>query len=191
MRNWILACALSLIGMNVVQAADGAQPSVAVYISQEKYDHPMRIGLLPYYSHWVSQGVVAEKAAMPVLRKHFANVEACDTGRTADVIVWVKPRLIYNPGVGKYYAMLKVQFHLGDGRPLATYKAVGEMDGNIGSAYVDETIDKAFNRGMADIETKFVNDAALQQAISAGLTKDFTRSPCGLVAMFGRSPVEE
>ncbi len=195
MKQWILACMCSLVGMNAAWAAaepaDAQQPSVAVYITKEKYEHPLRIGLLPYYSHWVSQGVVAEKAALPVLRKHFANTEVCDAGRVADIIVWIKPRLIYNPGVGKYYAMLKVQFHLGDGRSLATYKSVGEQDGDMGSIYVDETIEQAFDRAMASIETQFVNDAALQQAFSTALGKDFTRSPCGMVSIFGRSPTEE
>lgn len=190
MKHWILACVMGVMGINSAWAAS-EQPSVLIYISPDKYNHPLRIGLLPYYSHWVKQGEVAEKVASKALEKHFSKVGMCEAGLSSDIVVWVKPRLIYNPGVGRYYAMLKVQFHLGDGSPLATYKAVGEQDGNIGSAYVDETIDKAFGVAMENIESLFVNDATLQQAISTAKDKGFPHSPCGMVAVFGRSQKEE
>lgn len=183
MKKWILACVLGFAASQAAWAGT-EQASLLVYVSPNKLDHPVQIGLQPYSRHWVWQGQIAAKAATHLLGQHFAKTEMCDSGQTSDVIAWVKPRLLYNPGVERYYAMLKVEFHLGDGRSLANYKAVGEQTGNVNSAYVDETVGKAFNIAMESIATQFAGDAAVQQAIADAMSKDFTRKPCMAMGVY-------
>lgn len=186
MKNWILGCTLGLAAVNSAWAAT-EQTSLLMYISPEKYENGVLVGLPPMYAYSLPQGQIAVKEVEKGLSSHFSSVGFCEAGKSADVIAWIKPRLVYNPAVQTYFATLKVQFHLGDGRSLATYKAEGREYGAINSLYANDEAARAFSAAMKTIETQFVNDASLQQAINDAMTKDFTRSPCGMVSVFGRA----
>lgn len=190
MKNWKWVLVAGLLSTHSAWAAT-PQSTLRIYMSSDKLDHPVLVGLAPYFNQWVPQGEIALKVVSHSLTGHFASVGTCEDGKTSDVIAWVKPRLVYNPGVGTYYATLKVQFHLGDGRPLATFKAEGRQDGAIDSVFAEDKINQAFGMAMANIESQFVNDSTLQQAIHDAVKQDFTRSPCGVVAILGRQKSED
>jgi hypothetical protein len=189
MKRLFLAVILGVMGSTAAAAA--SEPRVLIYISPEKYQHPTLVGVAPLYTHWVEHTVIAEDAAMRALTERFSDVGVCEAGKSADVIVWLKPRLVYSPVSSTYYAKLKVQFHLGDGRPLATYKAEGEQYGNIVSAFIDSEVSKAYDAAMLQIMAQLQADSAIQNSIQSAMDKGFTRAPCGVVSIVGRDPVKK
>jgi hypothetical protein len=181
MKYFVMGLMLSLIGVGSAWAE--GESSLIVYMSPEKYDHPVLVGVAPMYTRWVYQAEIAEDAASKALATKFSDVSTCEAGKSADVIAWVKPRLFYNPAVGTYYAKLKVEFHLGDGRPLATYTAEGHHDGSIDSIYMVDEVGLAFDDAMRQIMLKLQADTGLQNNIKSAKAAGFTRSPCGMVAV--------
>ena len=189
MKRLAMAMVLGLLTFNIAQAAD--KPSLLIYISPEKYQHPTLVGIAPLYTHWVEQAAIAEGVASRALAASFANVGVCEAGKHADIIAWVKPRLVYNPVNATYYARLKVQLHLGDGSPLATYKAEGQEYGSLTSIFADQEVGRAFDQAMKQVMTQISSDNTLQSNIQKAIISDFTRSPCGIVAIVGREPNSE
>jgi hypothetical protein len=178
MKRLVLVMLISLMGSGSVWAE--GDPSLLIYMSPDKYNRPVLVGVAPLYTSWVYQGQIAENAAFKALSTKFKDVGICDAGKAADIIAWVKPRLIYNPAVTTYYAKLKVEFHLGDGRPLATYKAIGHENGSIASIYRDDEVARAFDDAMQQIMQKMEADPELQKNIQNAMASDFTRNPCGM-----------
>jgi len=180
-KQIVMALALSLFAISSAWAE--GEPSLIVYMSPEKYNHPVLVGVAPLYTRWVYQAEIAEEAATKALATKFADVSTCDAGKRSDIIAWVKPRMVYNPAVGTYYAKLKVELHLGDGRPLATYKAEGQHDGSINSIFVVDEVSLAFDDAMRQIMLKLQADSNLQTKIQSAMAAGFTRSPCSMAAV--------
>ena len=171
----LLAIGTARLGM----AADKAD--ALIYISPNEFSHEIRLGVPPYFSKWILNGPAVEAAAREALAPHFASVALCDGVSGADVLVWVKPNLSYNPGIKRYYAKLKVQFHLGSGKQFAVYKATGDQDGAIGSAYAEQQVQQAFNTAMVDIVQQYLADAAAQQLLGDAISKNQIKVPCALI----------
>lgn len=177
-KSWIaLACALTVV--NAAQAED--LPSALIYISPHEFSHEVRVGVPPYYSRWVLNGPALEAAAREALAPHFSGLALCDGVSGADVLLWVKPQLTYNAGVKRYYAKVKAQLHLGNGKQVAVYKAMGERDGEIGSVYADRSVQQAYGSAMQDIVRQYLADAATQQAIAQARAENVTKAPCALI----------
>ncbi|HEY7987224.1 MAG TPA: hypothetical protein VIE17_09955 [Methylophilaceae bacterium] len=181
MKYFVLMLMLSLMWIGSARAE--GESSLIVYMSPEKYNHPVLVGVAPLYTRWVYQAEIAEGAASKALATKFSEVSTCEAGKRADVIAWVKPRLVYNPAVGTYYAKLKVELHLGDGRTLATYKAEGQHDGRIDSLFMVDEVSLAFDDAMRQIMLKVQADTGLQNNIQSAKAAGFTRSPCSMVAV--------
>jgi hypothetical protein len=178
MKRLILAMLLGLMGSGPVWAE--ADPSLLIYMSPDKYNHPVLVGVAPLYTTWVYQGQIAENSAFKALSTKFTDIGICDAGKSSDIIAWVKPRLIYNPAVATYYAKIKLELHLGDGRPLATYKVVGHENGSIASYFKDDEVARAFDDAMRQIMQKMEADPNLQKNIHNAMASNFTRNPCGM-----------
>ena len=183
-----MALMLSLAGSGVVWAE---QPSMLIYMSPERYNHPTVVGVAPMYTRWVYQAEAAENAAFKAMSAKFKDVGVCDGGKSADVVAWVKPRLVYNPAVGTYFAILKLELHLGDGRTLATYKATGQHNGSITSIYMDDEVNRAYDDAMRQIMAQMQADTALQNNIQSAITTNFTRSPCGMVSVLSAPKAQD
>jgi hypothetical protein len=140
------------------------------------------VGYKGYFSAWIRRGPMLEKAAMDALKPHFGAIDMCDGNNTADVIVWLKPQLTYNP-VSGYYAKVSARFHLGDGKRLGGLKATGKRDSPMGSIYVEDHVQQAFDNAMQDIARQYAADGRLREAIRSAMSKDMTKAPCNVATM--------
>lgn len=163
-------------------AQDGTEPSVLLYINPHEYSHEVHVGYRPYFSAWIRRGPMLEKAATEALKPNFSKLDLCEGSNTADVIVWLKPSLTYNP-IGRYYARVRANFYLGDGKHLGDLKATGKYDGTMGSSFVEEEVQQAYGNAMQDIARQYAADGKLREAIRSGLAKDITKMPCAMVSM--------
>jgi hypothetical protein len=181
MKRWIAVFAMGTAMLASSHVYADPQMEALIYISPQDFSHEVRLGTPPYFSRWVLKGPAVQAAAQEALSSYFSPVALCDGVSGADVLVWVKPNLSYNPGIRRYYAKLKVQFHSGNGKQVAVYKAMGEQDGAIGSVYADDDVRKAFDAGMRQIMQQFQADANAQQALAAAKAANPTKAPCALI----------
>jgi hypothetical protein len=181
MKYWMV-CATALLGLlSSGLAVAENKPEALIYISPHEYSHEVRLGVPPYFSKWMLKGPAVEAAAREALAPHFSSVALCDGVSGADVLVWVKPNVTYNPGIKRYYAQIKAQFHLGSGKQFGVYKATGEVEGAIGSVYADQAVKQAFTLAMQDIVRQYLADSAAQQALATALGQSQTKVPCALI----------
>lgn len=180
MKRWFVFAILSL---TINAATAGEKPSLLIYQSPQEYTHEVRIGMMPYFSRWVLKGPAADAAALAAFAPHFSDVSRCDGASGADVLVWLRPSINYNPVSSTYYAKVTAQFHLGSGKYLATLKTTGEQPGSVQTLYADELVRKAFDVAMQNIASQYAADAVMQAAIADARAKDLTKAPCAIIGV--------
>lgn len=178
MKRWILLAALFL-PIGTLLAED--KPSLLIYQNPQEYAHEVRLGLLPYYSRWVVKGPAVSAAARQALADSFASIDICDGSSTADVLVWLRSSISYNPMPGLYYTKVTAQFHLGSGKYLGTLQGEGRQSGPLLSVYADDLVRMAFDAAMRDIAAQYAANAPMQQAVAAAQVGDDTKAPCALI----------
>lgn len=188
MKKILLAAFFALTGLGQTQAGEAR---ALVYIHPDKLERPTQLGLIPFYIHYAWPGKLAKKAALSTLEATYPGVAQCDGVSTADLLVWVTPRIKYNPMADKVYTEIEASFHLGDGRLLWQGNAWGEQRVMLRSQYMDDALQQAFNQAMRQVAAGFSNDAAAQQRLSEWLSKDGTPIQCGLVSLLGQARVSE
>lgn len=178
MKRWIALAAL-LVPVGTSLAED--KPSLLIYQNPQEYTHEVRLGLLPYYSRWVVKGPAVRAAAQQALADSFASIGICDGGSTADVLVWLRASISYNPMPSLYYTQVTAQFHLGNGKYLGTLKGEGQQSGPLLSLYADDLVRKAFDAAMRDVAAQYAAHTTMQQAVADALASDGTKAPCAII----------
>jgi hypothetical protein len=182
-KQILLLVLLLLMPAGVALSDESRSPSLLVYINPGEYIYETHIGVPPYYSVWIMKGPILEMAAMKAIKPYFDHVGLCHGSDVSDVIVWLTPQLTYNPLVGRYYAQVRAQFHLGNAKHLATLKTTKHYDGFIGSSYSTNQVQLAFEDAMQDIMQQYAADARLQEAVHSAVLSGVVGAPCALVGM--------
>ncbi|MCX7627795.1 MAG: hypothetical protein N2Z69_05200 [Methylophilaceae bacterium] len=178
MRRWLTVLLMTLGFVGGVQA-DAFKPDLLMYIHPDEYAHEVRLGIVPIYIIWARNGPALEAAARAALQPHFNSVGMCEGGNGADVVVWLRPQLTYNPNLETFYAKVSARFFRADGKPIGRLKATGTAHGFRGSRTIDAQVQQAYDDAMRQIAAQFAVDAALRQAIEPGIA----RTPCAMVAL--------
>ena len=150
----------------VVSAHDVAsKPSnVAIYIQAQDYNYQLR---LHHYSvgYWYSQGPMLEAAAVEVLGQDFKEVVMCDENpASAKVLVWLRPRMFYNPQVQTFYGKVIAYAYTPDGKPLGNYVGKAETQGFL-DIKPETHLQAAYQGAMQDVSAKMQADAKFQEAL--------------------------
>lgn len=163
--------------------AAGAAPaaSALVYIDQREYDHPIKLWHF-YYDYWYKQGPAVEPIALADLKPLFSDIGMCEGQKTADVVVLVKPRMIYNPHFTTFYATLHTQVYSGSGRLLGQYKGEGEHRGFLDVAPAQQ-VRKAYNLAMQDAVKQMQADSQLQEVLAKGKPDNQADISCGTIPL--------
>ena len=163
-----------------------AQPtSIAIYIQAQDYNHPIR---LRTYSegHWYSQGPMLEAAAVKVLGADFKEVAMCDTNPSAaKVLVWLRPRMFYNPQVQTYYGKVLAYVYTADGKPLANYVGKAEKFGLFG-VKMDNTLNAVYQAAMQATSAKMQADPKFQEALKG----PSTALPCATTSLLPEPKIQ-
>ena len=102
-KIWTVVWLLVLSFAASAHEIEAKPTTVAIYIQAQDYNHQLR---LHHYStgYWYSQGPMLEDAAIQVLGQDFKDVAMCDENpASAKVLVWLRPRMFYNPQVQTFY----------------------------------------------------------------------------------------
>lgn len=186
---WISALWLGLCG--AAQAAPTGR--ALIYISPQEYSHEVKLGHF-YYNYWFSQGKAVKPIALDALKPLFAETAMCEGNAAADVVIWIKPRMFYNPRMTTFYGKIVAQVHSGSGKPIATYTANAQRDGFL-DVKPAERVRATYQAAMQEIVRQMQSDATLQALIAQGVPESETRMPCGMVTVLpparSLSPIEK
>ena len=149
--------------------------TIAMHIGKMHYEHPVRL-LHPYLDVWHMKGPLAEKAALKVLKKRFANVGDCNA--SANVVLLLEPHMFYNAQLRVFHAEIIARAYV-NGAELANYenaitviKKQAHQQGDLG-VKPDFYMQKAYTKAMEKVIKKLETD----QAFLATLDKAKIENP--------------
>ncbi len=166
---------------STVQAKDADSAKMLVYISPQEYTHSIKLWHY-YYSYWFEQGPAVESVALELLSAEYGDVKMCEGNSTGNTLVWIKPRMYYNPQLGIFYGEVTASIYSGSGKPLGSYVGESRRRGFL-DVYPALQVEAAYKVAMENLLIKIKADQALQTAINESVPADETKSPCTIVAL--------
>ena len=175
---------LLLLSLMVPFASHADEKAVArmmIYIQPQEYSNPIK--LWEYYGdYWLLQGPFVEAAAKQVLGAEFGDVGMCSKDLSpSQTMVWLRPRLYYNPQLQVFYGSIKAVSYTADGKPIATYVGESEKQGFL-DVLPDRTIKMVYQMAMQDLSSKMKADSSFMHALDVPLSEKDVRTPCELIS---------
>lgn len=163
--KYLLACLITLIIAPVALAQTTLLPGkVAVHIAERHYKHPVRM-LHPFYDHWHTSGPMAEKVALNVLRKRFAEVTWCNEAKNAEVLIVLEPDMFYNAQMRQFHAEFVARVFTQKPGATTTEPAIlrvrtrARVNGELSST-PDFFMERAYNSAMEKLITELETNKA-------------------------------
>jgi hypothetical protein len=138
--------------------------NIAILIAKRHYEHPVRL-LHPYLDVWHMKGPLAEKAALKVLQKRFANVQICSDSKNADVVLLLEPQMFYNAQLRVFHAEYLVKAYTPSSEPPNTESAITKIKKQaqqIGDLSIkpENYMEKAYVKAMEKVVKNLETDKA-------------------------------
>jgi hypothetical protein len=184
-RIWAFVALLLLPFAVIAHEIEAKPTTIAVYIQAQDYNYQLR---LHHYStgYWYSQGPILEEAAMDVLGQDFKEVAMCDDNpASAKVLIWLRPRMFYNPQVQTFYGKVIAYAYTADGKPIANFVGENEQHGFL-DIKPELHLQAAYRGAIEAVSAKMQADAKVQQAL-----KDPSFSvPCATKALLPEPKIQ-
>jgi hypothetical protein len=154
--------------------AEKLSGNIAILIAKRHYEHPVRL-LHPYLDVWHMKGPLAEKAALKVLHKSFANINLCSDSKNADVVLLLEPQMFYNAQLRVFHAEFLLKAYTPSTEPPNTENAItkikkqSQQQGELGIK-PDYYMEKAYVKAMEKIVKKLETDKAFLDTLNATKT---------------------
>lgn len=162
-----------------VHAAEA--PPVVVYIQSQEYQHPIK--LWQYFrDYWYTQGPYVEQAAKTAFASTYGDINTCQSDNNSGrVMVWLKPKMFFNPQLQIYYGEISAMAYTYDGKLLGTYEGEASKLGFIDVNTKGQLADVYFN-SMQNLLSHMQADEKFQQAIQANVDEK-SATPCSLIGI--------
>lgn len=170
-----------ILGSQPQAMAAEQQTDLVVYIDPVEYSNPINLWH-PYTFFWFYQGPVVEKLAMEKLDHAYNQVAMCDASQTGKVLLWVKPKMFFNPQVQIFYGKITVNAYTGNGKHLKTYEAEVGVNGRI-NIYAEKSIEKSYALAIDEVVAKMQQDKELQDLIDSKTGDSSESTPCSMVTL--------
>ncbi|MDP2153122.1 MAG: hypothetical protein Q8J66_05635 [Methylotenera sp.] len=185
--NIIKLIALLAIGSSVnayaAEEVDNKASQLLMYIQPVDYTNPIRLWH-PYYDYWMYQGPVVEKVAMTKFTEAYGDVGMCEVSQSGKALVWLQPKLFYNPQVQLFYGEVAADVYKGIGEHLGEYVGKSQVRGFL-NMHAEASIEEAYALAVADVVAKMQADTTLQTRMSNQAKSSTAEStPCGMVTLF-------
>lgn len=104
--------------------------------------------------------------ALETLAPLFSSVGMCEENMAADVVIWLRPRMFYNPHMTMFHGSVLAQAYGGSGKPLASYRGSAQHSGYLDVVPAAQ-VSATYRLAMADVLRQMQSDAAIQAALTA------------------------
>lgn len=189
LTNYGLLVGIIGITLGVAPALSQAEVApVVVYIQSQDYQHPIK--LWQYYrDYWFAQGPYVEAAAKDVFTQSFGAVTTCQSDDNAGrVLVWLRPKMVYNPQLQRYYGEITAMAYTHDGKLLGTYTGeavhTGFLDVNTRGQLAE-----VYQNTLQDVVKHMQADETFKQAVNTVLDAS-AASPCKLTSLLPEPKIQ-
>ena len=168
-------------------AQEGAATKIAVHIHAQDYTHQIRLWQ-NFRDYWYAQGPLLEIEAMKSLQQAFgeANAVMCDARPSeSHLLIWLRPRMFYNPQLQRYYGKVIASVYTADGKALANYVGEGQKQGFL-DIYPDKALAQVYQSSMQAVIKKMQADPQFQNAMN---NKAFL-NPCTIVNLLPEPKIQ-
>lgn len=160
-------------------AAQAAPVNMLIYIGPQEYTHSVKLWHF-YYDHWFEQGPLVEPLAKSMLAEEYGEVAMCEAGSEGRLLVWIKPRMYYNPHMTTYYGEITASTYTGTGEPIATYVGESKKPGFL-DVYPRLQIESVYKMAMQNLISKMRKDQNLKAIVAEGAINAEAGSACAIV----------
>ena len=166
--------------------ADGnnAVDNMLLYIQPVEYSNS--IGVMNHFasSYWFEQGPVVEPLALKQFNAAFSPVAMCEVGRSAKMIVWLQPRMFYNPQLQMFHGQVTANVYTGKGELKSSYVGKSKVHGFI-DIKPEKWIEKSYELAISKVVNKIKADKALQGLMDKNdQSATMDGVSCGIVTSF-------
>jgi len=160
--------------------AQAAPANMLIYISPQEYTHSVK--LWQYFSdYWFQQGPTVEPIAKSMLADEYGDVAMCQVGSQGKSVVWLKPRMYYNPQMRVFYGEIKASTFTSNGEPVANYIGESKKNGFL-DVYPQKQIEQVYQMAMQDLMQKMRVDQQLKSLTTEGMSNANAGSICATIA---------
>lgn len=170
--------ALMLAAAPVV--AQAAPANMLIYISPQEYTHSVKLWQY-YYDYWFEQGPAVEPLAKAMLAEEFGEVSMCTAGSDGKSLVWIKPRMYYNPQMKTFYGEITANTFTSNGEPLAEYVGESKKHGFL-DILPQQQIEGVYKTAMHNLVAKMREDQKLKSIAADGINNINAATACATVA---------
>lgn len=165
-------------------SSTGAPTSAKVLVYIHPQEYTSEIKLLQYYrDYWFAQGPLVEEASQTILAKSLGDVGMCDNNqRTANLLLWLQPRMFYNPQMQTFYGTIKAVAYTASGKPIANYVAEASKVGFL-EVQTEQQLKQVYGSAMQVLATQMQADANVQKVLNSTPSEADAGTPCGLVSL--------
>lgn len=175
------ACMLFAATMSAQAAEESTPAGMLVYISPQDYEHSIKLWHY-FYDYWYEQGPVIEPIAMQALSAEYGDVKMCQGNEIGKSLVWIKPRMYYNPQLEVFYGEVSADIFSANGKALGSYTGESRKHGFL-DVYPERQVEAAYKLAMENLMVKIKADPALQEGIKQGVSANEKESPCSMVEL--------
>ena len=162
-------------------AKNGAKPDVLLYIQPVEFTNPIRLWH-PYYDYGFYQGPIVENVAAEKLGQAYGKVEVCDANQSGRMLVWLQPKMFYNPQVQQFYGKVTAEVYTGIGKHIGTYVGEANVRGPLGMS-AESSISQSYALATDHVISQMKADNALQAHVSTDAVNASDTTPCSMVTL--------
>jgi hypothetical protein len=156
-------------------------PDMLLYM--QPYEYTSSVKLTNYFGeYWFSQGAMVEALAKEKLTQIYTSVGMCEGNQTGKTLVWLQPRVFYNPQLNLFYGKVTANAYTGVGMLIGTYVGETKQHGFL-DIKPEYWLKKTYMAAINDMVAKMQADSALQVAMSNTNPSSSADTPCSMVTL--------
>jgi hypothetical protein len=152
-----------------------------MYIQPIEYTNPIYLWH-PYDGHWVYQGPLLEGQAMAKFTQVYGDVGLCEGNQSGKTLVWLQPRIFYNPQVEIFYGKVTASVYTGMGTFVASYVGESSLHGYL-NLKTDDSVERTYALAIDTVLEKMLADTALQGMMATARSASADATPCSMVTL--------
>lgn len=165
------------------ESATEANPSakILMYIQPIEYTNPIYLWH-PYDGHWLYQGPLVEAQAMAKFSQVYGDVGLCEGNQSGKTLIWLQPRIFYNPQVEIFYGKVTASVYTGMGTFVASYVGESSLHGYL-NLKTDDSVERTYALAIDTVLEKMQADTALQGMMATARSASADATPCSMVTL--------
>lgn len=154
---------------------------ILMYIQPIEYTNPIYLWH-PYDGHWLYQGPLVEAQAMAKFSQVYGDVGLCEGNQSGKTLVWLQPRIFYNPQVEIFYGKVTASVYTGMGTFVASYVGESSLHGYL-NLKTDDSVERTYALAIDTVLEKMQADTALQGMMATARSASADATPCSMVTL--------